>query len=249
MNGRVSTEELADQIRTCYRSSGSKAEVLIEGLLDKRLEGFSLEEKLAFMEELNIIFGSSLPRPEIPVDQQESELLASLFSMILGQRISIPDLGSKDLLHRLARSLNKVFDQLNELVSIIQSTFGEGSRGLETIRHIIGSEMDNDSQSGSLESYIGQVKEAFLIGRQAFQLAAHKEVGKMLAELDPDHIGTEAEKGLRFGFMKKAEFFEAYREKFEKIKKWYESERFEEDFSREFERSCERLHLEKRRAM
>jgi hypothetical protein len=49
--------------------------------------------------------------------------------------------------------------------------------------------------------------------------------------------------------MKKAEFFEAYREKFEKIKKWYESERFEEDFSREFERSCERLHLEKRRAM
>jgi hypothetical protein len=249
MNGQVSVDELAEQIRACYRADGPRAEILIESYLERRLEGFSSEEKLAFIERLRNSFGPSRSGRENPQEEQESEVFANLFSLILGQRISSPELGSKDLVQRLARSLNNIFDHLNELVSIIQSTFGEGDPGLETIRHIIGSDLGSEDRSGSLESYIGQIKEAFLIGEQAFKSAAHNEVGKMLAELDPDHISAEAEKGLRFGFMRKAEFFEAYREKFGQIKKWFESDRFLEDFSREFERACERLHSEKGRAL
>jgi hypothetical protein len=249
MNGQLSVDELADRIRGYYRADGPRAETLIEIYLERRLEGFSTEEKLALIERLRNTFGPSQSGRESSEHGQELEVLANLFSLILGQRISSPDLGSMDLVQRLARSLNNIFDHLNELVSIIQSTFGEGAPGLETIRHIIGSDLGSENRSGSLESYIGQIKEAFLIGEQAFKLAAHNEVGKMLAELDPDHISAEAEKGMRFGFMRKAEFFEAYREKFGQIKKWFESERFLEDFSREFERACERLHSEKGRAL
>jgi hypothetical protein len=249
MSGQGSMDELADRIRAHYRADGARAETSIESYLEERLQGCSPEEKLALLERLRKIFEPSQPRRESSEHEQESEVFAGLFSLILGQRISSPELGSRDLVQRLARALNNIFDHLNELVSIIRSTFGEEDPALETIRHLIGSDLGSENQSGSLESYIGQIKEAFLIGEQAFKLAAHNEVGKMLAELDPDHISAEAEKGMRFGFMRKAEFFEAYREKFGQIKKWFESERFLEDFSREFERACQKLHSEKGRAL
>jgi hypothetical protein len=249
MSGQVSVDKLASQIRAHYRTNGPRAETLIETYLEERLEGCSPEKKLALLEELRKTFEPSQSMRESPEHEQESEVFSALFSLILGQRISSPEIGSKDLVQRLARALNNIFDHLNELVSIIRSTFGEEDPALETIRHLIGSDLGSENQSGSLESYIGQIKESFLIGEQAFKLAAHNEVGKLLAELDPDHISAEAEKGMRFGFMRKAEFFEAYREKFGQIKKWFESERFLEDFSREFERACQRLNSEKGRVL
>ena len=102
MSGQVSVDELANQIRAHYRADGPRAETLIENYLEERLEGFSPEEKLALLEELRNTFEPSQPRRESPEHGQESEVLAGLFSLILGQRISSPDLGSKDLVQRLA---------------------------------------------------------------------------------------------------------------------------------------------------
>jgi hypothetical protein len=179
----------------------------------------------------------------------ETATLTDLFSLILGQRITGTDLGSEDLVQRLAGSLNRIFDHLNDLVGIINATFGNEASTLETIRHIIGSDLRGERSSGSLTSYIGQIKEAFLVANQASKAAATQEVTKILTELDPDRLAGDAEKGLRFGFMRKGELFEIYREKFRQVKRWFEAGDFVEDFSREFEKACQRLHSEKGRAM
>ena len=242
-----SIAELANQIRTCYRSDHTRAEVLIEDLLETRLEGFLPAEKLALIEELCHVFQPPPARGPGSAGNADTVALSDFFSLLLGQRIGSTDLGSEDLAQHLASSLNSIFDQLNELVAIIHATFGEETSALATIRHLIGSDLDRKETSGSLASYIGQIKDAFLIANQAARLAASIEVGKILAELDPERLAGDAEKGLRFGFMRKGELVEAYREKYGQIKKWFEAEHFIEDYAREFERACQRLHSEKGR--
>lgn len=247
-SSHASVAELANQIRLCYRSDHTRAEFLIENYLETRLEGLSPAEKLGLIEELRRVFQPSPARRPGAESDAESTVLADFFSLLLGQRIAGPDLGSEDLGQRLASSLNSIFDQLNELVGIIHATFGEETSALETIRHLIGSDLDRKETSGSLASYIGQIKDAFLIANQAARLAAAVEVGKILAELDPEHLAGDAEKGLRFGFMRKSELVEAYKEKYGQIRKWFEAEHFLEDYAREFERACQKLHSEKGRA-
>jgi hypothetical protein len=242
--GHPSIAELANQIRTCYRSDHTQAETRIENLLETRFEGFLPAEKLALIEELRRVFETPPARSPGSAD---TVALSDFFSLLLGQRIASTDLGSEDLTQHLASSLNSIFDQLNELVGIIHATFGEETSALETIRHLIGSDLDRKEASGSLSSYIGQIKDAFLIANQAAKLAASIEVGKILAELDPERLAGDAEKGLRFGFMRRGELVEAYREKYRQIKKWFEAEHFIEDYAREFERACQRLHSEKGR--
>lgn len=246
---QVSVAELANRVRTCYRSDRTRAESLIETYLETRLGGLSLAEKLTLLEQLRHVFETSQAGPSGAEKGPASEVLANLFSLILGQRGAGLDLDSEDVVQRLAASLNSIFDQLNELVGIINATFGHETAALETIRTLIGSDLEGAPPSDSLAGYIGQIKEAFLMANQAARLAAVHEVGKILAELDPDHLAVDAEKGLRFGFMRKGELAEAYREKYGQIKKWFEADHFLEDFAREFERACQRLDSEKRRAL
>jgi hypothetical protein len=244
---QISVEELANGVRSCYGSDSTRAESLIEKYLETMLEGFPLEEKLAFVEKLRTNLRTSRAGHLGSKGDPETATYTDLFSLILGQRITGTDLGSEALIERLAGSLNSIFDQLNALVGIINATFGEEAATLETIRHIIGSDLVSGKGSGSLAGYIGQIKEAFLVANEASKAAAVNEVSKILAELDPDLLAREAEKGLRFGFMRKGELFETYREKYGQIKKWFEAGHFVEDFSREFEKACQRLHSEKGR--
>lgn len=238
-------DELASRVRNCYRSDPGRAESLIETCLNTRLEGWSLEEKLSIMKELRSVFEISQTRHPESMNDQETASSADLFSLVLGQRVSGAELGSGDLVERLAGSLNQVFDHLNDLVGIINATFGNEAGTLETIRQIIGSDLAGEKASGSLAGYIGQIKEAFLVANQASKAAAAVTVGRILGQLDPDRLAGEAEKGMRFGFMRKGELFESYRERYGQVKKWFEAGHFEEDFSREFERACQRLHTGK----
>lgn len=244
---RRSVAELANQLRACYRSNPVRAESSLEAMLETRLEGLSPPERLSLLEELCRLFEPAPAGPPGRESAAGATVMADFFSLLLGQRIASPDLGSEDLPRRLAGSLNGIFDQLNEMVGIINMTFGKETTALETIRHLIGSDLERQEASGSLADYIGQIKEAFLIANQAAKVAASVEVGKILAELDPARLAADAEKGLHFGFMRKGELLEAYREKYGQIKKWFEAEHFLEDYAREFERACQRLHSEKGR--
>jgi hypothetical protein len=245
---RLSVAELVGDVRTCYRSDSARADFAIAHYLETRLAELSGEEKLVLLEQLRAAFEPSPAKRSHPESDGHAAGLADLLSLILGQRVAGPDLGSENLIERLAGALNSIFDQLNELVGIINTTFGQEPSATETIRHLIGADLGREKASESLGGYIGQIKEAFLIANRAFRVAATNEVGKILAELDPERLAGDAEKGLRFGFMRKGELVEAYREKYGQIRKWFEAEHFLEDFSREFERACQQLHSEKGRA-
>ena len=241
MTTEISSRRLADEIRQIYESDRSQAEVAIETCLAERLQTFSPDERLAFLERLIGQFDTGAPGGSGGTKLEE-EVLSKLFSLLLGRNVYQADLSSAELLERLAASLNTVFDTLNELVSVINATLQGQSSGEETIRQVIGFHLQGQNQSQSLESYIGQIKKAFLTAQQAFKKAAHTKVTQILDKLDPERIETAGGGGLKFGPLRKAAFFEIYEERYHKCRKWLESGRCVEEFLREFEKNCQRLH-------
>ena len=240
MADKISLGQLTQEIRQAYESDPSQAEALVEAHLRERLNGLSLNERLARLEELAAEFSKASPCPS-GGEGEDEEVLSRVFSLLLGRKVSQADLSSSELLQRLAESLNTIFDTLNQLVSVINATLMGQGAGEETIRQVIGFYLEGEGQSKSLESYLGQIKKAFLIAQQAFKKAAHIKVKQILVELDPERISETASGGLKFGPLRKAEFFEIYEEKFHTIKRWFESGRFTEEFLREFEKSAKKL--------
>ncbi|MBN1842507.1 MAG: hypothetical protein JW883_09545 [Deltaproteobacteria bacterium] len=242
MTNQISLEQVTDEIRQIYGSDNLQAEPLIEAFLERRLNELPAGERLTLLEELTAEFKGASHEISGSVDVDE-EFLSRVFSLLLGRKVSQADLTSTEILERLAESLNTIFDTLNELVSVINTTLTGESTGEETIRQVIGFHVAGEDQTKSLESYLGQIKQAFLIAQQAFKNAAHVKVNQILAELDPERISEGGRGGLKFGPLRKAEFFEIYEENFGKVKKWFESGRFMDEFLREFEKNSQKLSL------
>ncbi|NIO06015.1 MAG: hypothetical protein GTN74_15875 [Proteobacteria bacterium] len=177
---------------------------------------------------------------DVTVDR---EILARVFSFLLGKKVSQADLSSAELLKRLADSLNTIFDMLNQLVSVINTTFLGQREGIETIRQMIGFHLEGENQLRSLESYLGQINKAFLTAQQAFKIAAEKKVREILVELDPERIAASAGGGFKLGRLRKADRFELHVDKFKAFENWFNSGRFMEELLREFENNCQRLFL------
>ena len=175
----------------------------------------------------------------LPCDETDEVVLTQVCSLLLGRKVSPDDLSSSELLEKLAESLNTIFNTLNQLISVINMTFtGEGSPE-QTIRQVIGFRLEGEGQGSSLETYLGQISNAFLTSQQSFKEAAYAKVKQVLSVLDPEQLAAEAGKGLKFGPLKKAEMFDNYQQRYEKIQKWFSSGRFMEDFLREFEKNCQ----------
>jgi len=130
---------------------------------------------------------------------------------------------------------------LNRLIGIINTTFSGESQGEQTIRQYIGGHLEGDDQTEALEVYLGRINEAFLITQEAFKQAANAKVGQILQSLDVDNLPPERSGGLKFGPLRKAEQFEYVKEKIERIRRWFDSGRFMEDYLREFEKNCRSL--------
>ena len=243
MTNQISLGQLTDEIRQIYGSDDLQAETLIEAFLERRLNELPAGERLTLLEKLTAEFKGASHETSGNVDVDE-EFLSRVFSLLLGRKVSQADLTSTEILERLAESLNTIFDTLNELVSVINTTLTGESTGEETIRQVIGFHVAGEDQTKSLQSYLGQIKQAFLIAQQAFKNAAHVKVNQMLAELDPERISEGGRGGLKFGPLRKAEFFEIYEENFGKVKKWFESGRFMEEFLREFEKNSQKLSVQ-----
>jgi hypothetical protein len=236
--------ELIEEVRSIYRADPSKAGALIERHLQERLKHLGPMEKKEALAVLAHAFAGAAPTtsgsPTSPVAPDlHPEVLSRLFSLFLGKRVGAVDLSSGEIVDRLTRSLNTVFDNLNEIVAVIQSTLLGRRAELATIRQIIGTNLQDEGGGTSLEGYLGQIREAFLTAHLAFQQAARSTVGKILRELDPERLGDEGSRGLRFGPLRKAGLFEAYEEKFRKIRQWFDSGRVTEELLREFEKICQ----------
>lgn len=243
VNTRISTGQLAKEIRQVYESDYSQAESLIETYLEGRCKGLSIGERLTLLEKLSAEF-DEVNHGVYESRDQEKEMLSKIFSLLLGKKISQIDLSSAELMERLSESLNTIFDTLNQLVKVIDMTLLGDQTGEETIRQIIGFHLEGEARPKSLESYLGQISKVFLIAQQSFKKTAHSKVNEILHELDPDQIRATSGGRLRFGPLRKAELFKIYEEKFSVCKKWFDSGRFMEEFSREFERNCQKLSVQ-----
>ena len=240
MAEEASLEQLTHEVRQIYESDPLRAEALVEAHLQGRMRGLSAHEKLTRLEALAAEFSTPAPGP-FGKKEEDEEVLSKVCALLLGRRVAQADLPSAELLQRLATSLNTIFDTLNELVGVINATLIGRETGDETIRQVIGHHLAGEGESNPLESYLAQIKEAFLTAQRAFKKAAHSEVSQILVELDPERISKEGGRGLKFGPLRKAESFDMYEEKFGRCKRWFESGRFMEEFLREFEKNAQEL--------
>ncbi len=246
MNNRISIERLTGEIRTIYQANPTRAETLIEAYLQEALKDHPLEERLDLLESLVQQFEPS-PAAAVKETFLHSEEFTRLFSLLFGERISAMDLSSNELLEKLALSLNTIFDTMNEMIRIIDTTLMGKKPELETIRHIIGSQLEADTPSDSLHHYLTRIQKAFLISHKAFQEAAQTKFDEILKELSPERFESEPMGGFKVGPLRKAELFERYKERFQTVQKWFKTGRFQEELLREFEKACQKLYSNDRR--
>ncbi len=237
-----STETMANEIRIIYNSDISKAEKLIETYLEQRLKEYLFSERLDFLEKLTHQFKSYSHKTETTFNLESKEF-SRLLSLLFGKRISMADLSSTEISQKLANSLNTILDTINQIIRVMNNKLlGKDAQLDKTIRGIIGSNLEEEEASDSLQSYLDQIQDAFLIAHQAFQQAAQTRVRQILDELDPNRISALTEKGLKFGPFRKAELFEVYKEKFRVCETWFETGRFKNELLREFERICQKSY-------
>ena len=210
----------------------------VEAYLNEQMVQWSQQQRIDALKAIIAERRGDSCDPKLAVESDD-EVLTSICSLLLGRKVSMDDLSSSELLEKLAESLNTIFNTLNQLVSVINMTFtGEGSPE-QTIRQVIGFRLEGEGQGSSLETYLGQISNAFLTSQQSFKEAAYAKVKQVLRVLDPEQLAAETGKGLKFGPLKKAEMYDLYTERYEKIQKWFSSGRFMEDFLREFEKNCQ----------
>lgn len=229
-------DQLARAVRDIYARDPHRAEEDIEAFLARELHSLSPGERLSVLERLE---GTFVPGGTTVVQGTDSGLMERLVPLLLGRDIQAGTLKGPELVARLATALNTVFTTLNELIAVINSTLGGSPAGDETIRQIIGGTLDGEARGMSIEEYLGRIREAFLAAQQSSRDAARTVAGYILTELDPADMETRSG-GFRIGPMKKAEAFELFEEKYKRVRKWYDSERFLLDFLRQFEKNCQK---------
>lgn len=231
----LSIDELATSIRDIHARDPEGAHAAIESFLMQELGRLGMEERLEIMGRLQGLFSAGFMAP---VPGLGNGLLDRLVPLLLGRNIS-SEMDTQEILDRLSHSLGTVFTTLNELIALINSMLGGGTQGDETIRHIIGTSLEGRGEVQSIEQYLGQIKSAFLAAQKSSQEAARTIAGYILAELDPKSM-DQGGSAFRIGPMKKAESFELFEEKYKRVKKWFDSERFALDFLRQFEKNCQK---------
>jgi hypothetical protein len=244
LNKSILLQELAGEIRTIYSSDISGAETAIESYIGQRLNKYSPAERLGILEELAREFRPAGPAV-LSMDVGGTDEVSRLFSSLLGEKISLSELSSAEVAEKMIDYLNTIFNTVNEIIRVINTTLSGKREQVETIRHIIGSDLRGAGGEGSLQEYLGQIKDAFLTAHQAFRQAARTKVNEILSELDPGHIASMTEGSLKFGPLKKAELYEIFTRKFEVLRNYFDSGRFMEGFAREFEKNCEKLYKSK----
>jgi hypothetical protein len=239
MSETVSIPELIEELRRLSQSSVG-LETSIEAYLADRLHSIAQPERLLLLERLARQFEAS--RESMPGLALPSAQSSRLVTLLFGKQISIADLSPSELSEKLAQSLNTVFNTLNQIIGVVNTTLLGQKPEQETIRQIIGMHIGGGAGDSSLQNYLDRIRDAFLIAHKAFRQATGALIGEMLTELDPAKIEASTEKGLKFGALRKAELFDTYKERFRTIREGLESGRLMDDFLREFEMICQKLY-------
>jgi hypothetical protein len=239
MNSSLPISEIATELNEIYRLDPDHARPAVEAHLRRRLANRPLSEQTAVIENILSEFAPA-GAGECPSSSTETELLHEVFFLFLGNQYAQSSLPPAELLKRLAESFNLVFNSLNRLIGVIHTTLMGHQHGPDaTIRHVIRDHLEGEDRLKSLESYIGQIGQAFLLSHAAFTASAETIATRLIEELNPGAIRREERHSLRFGPLRKAESFDWLAQKHAQCRQWLESGRFKEDLLREFERACE----------
>lgn len=237
----MALDKLAERIRELAPLEQADPDASIEALLLSELGGLHFEERLQRVEELARYFAPVAPvgEPSGAVDTSEA---ARFFSLLLGKKLSTEGLSPEEVTQKFIEAFNTIFDTLNRINMVIQtSLLGQGTE-LETIRQVIGAQIEHVEGKSSVKEYLEKIQEAFLVAHTSFQMAARNVVTEMLKEIDPAAIEASLKPGFKFGPLRKAELFELYHDKHEALTKWVAAGHFNEKLLREFEKLCQRSY-------
>jgi hypothetical protein len=256
MTEPIQYEKMEDSIIKIFQEQGDNADLPINDYLENELKSLDPENRIDVLDRLIEKLDSANNRNEEKENVEKGDekkgdekqtaikiddhVLARVIKLLLGRDITQTEFNPDELLESLVASINTVFESLNQLISVINTTLVGKQDSDETIRQVIGYHLEGSSQTKTLESYIGQIGKAFFASQEASKKAAHAKVMQILEELAPEKIKKEADVS-RLSPMRKAKYFEEYELKFRKFEKWFESGRFMESFLREFERNCQKI--------
>lgn len=238
-------ENLTDKLSEYQKAGPKEADYLIETCINEELKGFTTKDKNEILDSLLNKFDINQSKTGDAL-QNSNPVLDKVFSLLLGRNFEADDISSDKQLNKLAESLNTIFDSLNHLISVINSTLCGSQEKDETIRQIIGYHMEDSEQKIPLKAYIGQITQAFLITREASKNAACEKVNQILSELSPQLLEKEAGV-MKLNPMKHAKCYKAYEIKYNKFRQWFESGKFTEAYLREFEKQCQKTFFNLRR--
>jgi hypothetical protein len=183
---------ISSGLATQFGDDGQVSVESLEAYLDQEMAGLDLQARIDALQA--VVDGLAPTCPPMPASETDEEVLTRVCSLLLGRKVSMDDLSSSELLEKLAESLNTIFNTLNQLISVINMTFtGEGSPE-QTIRQVIGFRLEGEGQGSSLETYLGQISNAFLTSQQSFKEAAYAKVRQVLRVLDPEQLAAEVAK-------------------------------------------------------
>ncbi len=229
-----SLDRLVFALREIREQNPDNPEPAIETFLARELKALDSEARLTVLGQLEKRFS---PAGQATGPGSDDNPAGRLIPLLLGIDLSGREMDSPESLRRMSDSLNTIFTMLNELIGLINTTLGSGDAGEETIRHIIGDSLQGEGRVQSIEEYLSRIKIAFLTAQESSKEAARTIAGQILAELDPKAMESSVA-GFKIGPMKKAGAYELFEEKYKRVMKWYDSERFMLDFLRQFEKNC-----------
>ncbi len=233
-------ENLAARVREIFQSSPDQPRGRIESFLAQELGDLDSQSRLEVVKAVRLKLASPRPAPESSA-VGDQDVLSRLMSLLLGSRISDESLSSPDVLAQLGKSLNVLFDTLNELIQTVEENLKGRPDTSATIRTVIASEVSGAETSRPLHEHLNQIKEAFLVAHKSFLESGSGVMREVLDALSPEKLETKVGGGLKFGALRKAQLFELYKAQYENIVMWFETGRFRDYLVREFEKNCERF--------
>jgi hypothetical protein len=237
MTDDITLDKLARGVRSAAGAEPLDHESAIERYLERELEQLPPEERLSVVGKIALRFTD---RGKEPVNSADTNATAELLSLLLGKEVSLEGLSNGESAENFARALNTVFNSLNRIVGGINvNLFGQNAE-LETIRHVIGSQIVKSGKETSLQSYLQQIQQSFLLAHTAFQEASLALTREILTALDPTVCEESVKSSMKFGPLRKAEYYEVYRQKYRECGKWVDSGRYSERLLREFEKICQK---------
>jgi hypothetical protein len=229
-----SLEKTADTLKGKIEEPLAQLLALVDEALEESFKGMDAQAKIQALEELILYLdkgGSTLVIGN-------NDMFSRLVHLLLGSRVSEEDLTKKETADTLASALNAVMDSVGELIETVETKLhGKGREG-STIRTMIGVGLASKLEDKPLKEALEKIKEAFLVSHRSFREANSTSIEKILLELSPEELDKDKGSWLKVGALRKAELYDRYCEKYNAVKRWYDSGDHDVEYLREFERNC-----------